>query len=268
MREKNKCERTQLEWNVDAASTVSLNLDVDINYVTDSPLAMKVTLVPRQDDSHGSFPHSSFGKLDDTGEKEQVVLVVKDEENAFHTVGTSHSSFGHYSYPFSLRFSLERPKVEELARVSSDFVVQSEAVLPRYSPPQAKPVPQSLPSDYFMENEDALRDLYDSLVKVHGFVGPKIQYRRFAKLFGNQDIGKPINWVGHVNALRYFLDALYDAGLFTVKSKRGFWQSAEKCFVVKGKCKKNLRTNTLDNEKVKQQIDKIIANVCIYKAKK
>lgn len=53
MRKKNKCEQTQLEWNVDAASTVSLNLDVDINYVTDSPLAMKVTLVPRQDDPHG-----------------------------------------------------------------------------------------------------------------------------------------------------------------------------------------------------------------------
>lgn len=267
MREKNKCERTQLEWNVDTTSTVSLNLDVDINYVTDSPLAMKVTLVPQQDDPHGLSPHFSSGKQTDTGE-DNVVFIVKDEEKRFHTVGTSHSSFCHYSYPFLLRLSLERPQAEELARVSSAFVVQSEAVLPQYSPPQARPIPQSLPSDYFMENEDALRDLYDSLVKVHGFVGPKIQYRRFAKLFGNQNIGKPINWVGHVNALRYFLDALYDAGLFTVKSKRGFWQSAEKCFVVKGKCKKNLRTNTLDNEKVKQQIDKIIANVCIYKGKK
>lgn len=267
MRKKNKCEQTQLEWNVDAASTVSLNLDVDINYVTDSPLAMKVTLVPRQDDPHGLSPHFSSGKQTDTGE-DNVVFIVKDEEKRFHTVGTSHSSFGHYSYPFSLQFSLERPQAEELARVSSAFVVQSKAVVPQYSPPQARPIPQSLPSDYFMENEDALRDLYDSLVKVHGFVGPKIQYRRFAKLFGNQDIGKPINWVGHVNALRYFLNSLYKAGLFTVKSKRGFWQSAERCFVVKGKCKKNLRTNTLDNEKVKQQIDKIIANVCIYKDKK
>ena len=104
MRKENKCEQTQLEWNVDAASTVSLNLDVDINYVTDSPLAMKVTLVPQQDDPHGLSPHFSSGKQTDTGEKEQVVLVVKDEENAFHTVGTSHSSFGHYSYPFSLHF--------------------------------------------------------------------------------------------------------------------------------------------------------------------
>lgn len=266
MRKKNKCEQTQLEWNVDAASTVSLNLDVDINYVTDSPLAMKVTLVPRQDDPHGLSPHFSSGKQTDTGE-DNVVFIVKDEEKRFHTVGTSHSSFGHYSYPFSLQFSLERPQAEELARVSSAFVVQSEAVVPCYSPPQVRPIRQSLPSDYFMENEEALKDLYDSLVKVHGFIDPKTRYGRFVKLFGGQNMDKPINWVKSVASLTYFLDSLYDAGLFSI-SRRGFWQSAEKCFVVDGKYKENLRTNHLENEDVKQQIDRIIANVCIYKGKK
>ncbi len=263
MRKENKCEQTQLEWNVDAASTVSLNLDVDINYVTDSPLAMKVTLVPQQDDPHGLSPHFSSGKQTDTGEKEQVVLVVKDEENAFHTVGTSHSSFGHYSYPFSLHFSLERPKVEELARVSSAFVVQSEAVLPQYSPPQVRPIRQSLPSDYFTQKQEALKDLYDSLVKVHGFIDPKTRYGRFVKLFGGQNMDKPINWIKSAGSLAYFLDSLYDAGLFSI-SKRGFWQSAEHCFVVDGDRKYNLRTYHLENEDVKQVIDKIVNNVSVY----
>lgn len=266
MRKNELFEKKQLEWNVDAAPTVSLNLDVDINYVTDSPLAMKVTLVPRQDAPHGLSPHSSSKKQTDTGEK-NVVLIVKGEEKRFQTVGTSHSSFCHFSCPLSLRFSFERPQAEELACVSSDFVVQSEAVVPRYSPPQVRPIRQSLPSDYFMENEEALKDLYDSLVKVHGFVEPKTRYGRFVKLFGGQNMDKPINWVKSVASLTYFLDSLYDAGLFSI-SRRGFWQSAEKCFVVEGKYKENLRTNHLENETVKQQIDRIIANVCIYKGKK
>lgn len=267
MEEIKEEKENELQWIVDATSTVSLNLDVDITYVTDSSVAVKAAFVPLQDESKVRSVKSNLRKPADTSEA-SVVLIDKGEKNRFHTVGTSGPPVCHCSFPVTFHIALDRPPEERVARVSSGFVIQSKAVVPRYSPPQAKPVPQSLPSDYFMENEEALRDLYDSLVKVHGFVEPKIQYRRFAKLFGNQDIGKPINWVGHVNALRYFLDALYDAGLFTVKSKRGFWQSAEKCFVVKGKCKKNLRTNTLDNEKVKQQIDKIIANVCIYKAKK
>lgn len=267
MEEIKEEKENELQWIVDATSTVSLNLDVDITYVTDSSVAVKAAFVPLQDESKVRSVKSNLRKPADTSEA-SVVLIDKGEKNRFHTVGTSGPPVCHCSFPVTFHIALDRPPEERVARVSSGFVIQSKAVVPRYSPPQARPIPQSLPSDYFMENEDALRDLYDSLVKVHGFVGPKIQYRRFAKLFGNQDIGKPINWVGHVNALRYFLDALYDAGLFTVKSKRGFWQSAEKCFVVKGKCKKNLRTNTLDNEKVKQQIDKIIANVCIYKAKK
>lgn len=262
MRKKNKCEQTQLEWNVDAASTVSLNLDVDINYVTDSPLAMKVTLVPQQDDPHGLSPHFSSGKQTDTGE-DNVVFIVKDEEKRFHTVGTSHSSFGHYSYPFSLHFSLERPKVEELARVSSAFVVQLEAVLPQYSPPQVRPIRQSLPSDYFTQKQEALKDLYDSLVKVHGFIDPKTRYGRFVKLFGGQNMDKPINWIKSAGSLAYFLDSLYDAGLFSI-SKRGFWQSAEHCFVVDGDRKYNLRTYHLENEDVKQVIDKIVNNVSVY----
>lgn len=262
MRKKNKCEQTQLEWNVDAASTVSLNLDVDINYVTDSPLAMKVTLVPRQDDLHGLSPHFSSGKQTDTGE-DNVVFIVKDEEKRFHTVGTSHSSFGHYSYPFSLQFSLERPQAEELARVSSAFVVQSKAVLSQYSPPQARPIRQSLPSDYFTQKQEALKDLYDSLVKVHGFIDPKTRYGRFVKLFGGQNMDKPINWIKSAGSLAYFLDSLYDAGLFSI-SKRGFWQSAEHCFVVDGDRKYNLRTYHLENEDVKQVIDKIVNNVSVY----
>lgn len=267
MEEIKEEKENELQWIVDATSTVSLNLDVDITYVTDSSVAVKAAFVPLQDESKVRSVKSNLRKPADTSEA-SVVLIDKGEKNRFHTVGTSGLPVCHCSFPVTFHIALDRPPEERVARVSSGFVIQSKAVLPQYSPPQARPIPQSLPSDYFMENEDALRDLYDSLVKVHGFVGPKIQYRRFAKLFGNQNIGKPINWVGHVNALRYFLDALYDAGLFTVKSKRGFWQSAEKCFVVEGKYKKNLRTNTLDDEKVKQQIDKIIANVCIYKAKK
>lgn len=267
MEEIKEEKENELQWIVDATSTVSLNLDVDITYVTDSSVAVKAAFVPLQDESKVRSVKSNLRKPADTSEA-SVVLIDKGEKNRFHTVGTSGPPVCHCSFPVTFHIALDRPPEERVARVSSGFVIQSKAVVPRYSPPQARPIPQSLPSDYFMENEDALRDLYDSLVKVHGFVGPKIQYRRFAKLFGNQNIGKPINWVGHVNALRYFLNSLYKAGLFTVKSKRGFWQSAEKCFVVKGKCKKNLRTNTLDNEKVKQQIDKIIANVCIYKAKK
>ena len=246
MRKNKLFEKKQLEWNVDAAPTVSLNLDVDINYVTDSPLAMKVTLVPRQDAPHGLSPHSSSRKQTDTGEK-----------------NTSHSSFCHFSCPLSLRFSLERPQAEELACVSSDFVVQSEVVVPCYSPPQVRPIRQSLPSDYFMENEEALKDLYDSLVKVHGFIDPKTRYGRFVKLFGGQNMDKPINWVKSVASLTYFLNSLYDAGLFSI-SKRGFWQSAEKCFVVDGDRKYNLRTYDLENEDVKQIIDKIVNNVSVY----
>ena len=94
MRKNDPFEKKQLEWNVDAAPTVSLNLDVDINYVTDSPLAMKVTLVPRQDAPHGLSPHSSSRKQTDTGEK-NVVLIVKGEEKRFQTVGTSHSSLNY-----------------------------------------------------------------------------------------------------------------------------------------------------------------------------
>lgn len=262
MRKNELFEKKQLEWNVDAAPTVSLNLDVDINYVTDSPLAMKVTLVPRQDDPHGLSPHFSSGKQTDTGE-DNVVFIVKDEEKRFHTVGTSHSSFGHYSYPFSLQFSLERPQAEELARVSSAFVVQSKAVLPQYSPPQARPIRQSLPSDYFTQKQEALKDLYDSLVKVHGFIDPKTRYGRFVKLFGGQNMDKPINWIKSAGSLAYFLDSLYDAGLFSI-SKRGFWQSAEHCFVVDGDRKYNLRTYHLENEDVKQVIDKIVNNVSVY----
>ena len=262
MRKNKLFEKKQLEWNVDAAPTVSLNLDVDINYVTDSPLAMKVTLVPRQDAPHGLSPHSSSIKQTDTGEK-NVVLIVKGEEKRFQTVGTSHSSFCHFSCPLSLRFSLERPQAEELACVSSDFVVQSEVVVPCYSPPQVRPIRQSLPSDYFMENEEALKDLYDSLVKVHGFIDPKTRYGRFVKLFGGQNMDKPINWVKSVASLTYFLNSLYDTGLFSI-SKRGFWQSAEKCFVVDGDRKYNLRTYDLENEDVKQIIDKIVNNVSVY----
>ena len=262
MRKNELFEKKQLEWNVDAAPTVSLNLDVDINYVTDSPLAMKVTLVPRQDDPHGLSPHFSSGKQTDTGE-DNVVFIVKDEEKRFHTVGTSHSSFGHYSYPFSLQFSLERPQAEELARVSSAFVVQSKAVLPQYSPPQVRPIRQSLPSDYFTQKQEALKDLYDSLVKVHGFIDPKTRYGRFVKLFGGQNMDKPINWIKSAGSLAYFLDSLYDAGLFSI-SKRGFWQSAEHCFVVDGDRKYNLRTYHLENEDVKQVIDKIVNNVSVY----
>ena len=262
MRKNKLFEKKQLEWNVDAAPTVSLNLDVDINYVTDSPLAMKVTLVPRQDAPHGLSPHSSSRKQTDTGEK-NVVLIVKGEEKRFQTVGTSHSSFCHFSCPLSLRFSLERPQAEELACVSSDFVVQSEVVVPCYSPPQVRPIRQSLPSDYFMENEEALKDLYDSLVKVHGFIDPKTRYGRFVKLFGGQNMDKPINWVKSVASLTYFLNSLYDAGLFSI-SKRGFWQSAEKCFVVDGDRKYNLRTYDLENEDVKQIRDKIVNNVSVY----
>lgn len=267
MEELNEEKENELQWIVDTTSTVSLNLDVDINYVTDSSVAVKAALVPLQDESKGRSVKSNLGKQADTGEA-SVVLIDKSEKNRFHTVGTSGPPVCHCSFPVTFHIVLDRPPEERVASVSSGFVTQSKAVVPQYSPPQARPIPQSLPSDYFMENEDALRDLYDSLVKVHGFVGPKIQYRRFAKLFGNQAIGKPINWVKSVASLAYFLDALYDAGLLTAKSKRGFWQSAEKCFVVEGKYKKNLRTNTLDDEKVKQQIDKIIANVCIYKSKK
>lgn len=262
MRKNKLFEKKQLEWNVDAAPTVSLNLDVDINYVTDSPLAMKVTLVPRQDAPHGLSPHFSSGKQTDTGE-DNVVFIVKDEEKRFHTVGTSHSSFGHYSYPFSLQFSLERPQAEELARVSSAFVVQSKAVLPQYSPPQARPIRQSLPSDYFTQKQEALKDLYDSLVKVHGFIDPKTRYGRFVKLFGGQNMDMPINWIKSAGSLAYFLDSLYDAGLFSI-SKRGFWQSAEHCFVVDGDRKYNLRTYHLENEDVKQVIDKIVNNVSVY----
>ena len=262
MRKNELFEKKQLEWNVDAAPTVSLNLDVDINYVTDSPLAMKVTLVHRQDAPHGLSPHSSSRKQADTGEK-NVVLIVKGEEKRFQTVGTSHSSFCHFSCPLSLRFSLERPQAEELACVSSDFVVQSEVVVPCYSPPQVRPIRQSLPSDYFMENEEALKDLYDSLVKVHGFIDPKTRYGRFVKLFGGQNMDKPINWVKSVASLTYFLDSLYDAGLFSI-SRRGFWQSAEHCFVVDGDRKYNLRTYDLENEDVKQIIDKIVNNVSVY----
>lgn len=266
MKKSNNNEtENEMEWVVDATSTVNINFNVDVNSVIDSSLNMKISLVTQQDECKKSQAISSQRKQTEIGKEESVVLIAKVGEKRFHTVGTANPSVCHCSFPLTFHFSFERQTAENITCIPPGFVVQSEAVLPRYTPPQAKPVRQSLPSEYF-RNENALRDLYDSLVKVHGLVESNTRYSRFVKLFGNQNMDKPINWVKSVASLTYFLDRLYKAGLISV-DRKGFWQSAERCFVVHGKYKDNLRTYKLESEKVRKTIDKIISNVMIYKPK-